>query len=126
MRAQRRCWRPLGLTRLRGARVASLDRPVRSADGGLLPLVDTLGTEADLETMMFGCGEERVTRVLEMLRPEERRVALAFAGGYAGTWERAAVRCGMPAGFGERVRRKLKRKGDELTARRAAVRPRAV
>lgn len=74
--------------------------------------------------MMGGVQNLRVERVLRMLKPPERRVALAYADGYADTWEKAAAACGMPPAFGERVRRKLKRKGDELIARQVAAQPR--
>ncbi|MFF5291876.1 hypothetical protein [Paractinoplanes globisporus] len=126
VRDQRRMWRPLGRTRIRSARVASLDRPVRLAGGTLLTLADTVAATDELEAMAYGWDDMRVERVLEMLGRDERRVALALAGHYAGTWEQAAVLCGYPCAFGERVRRKLKRKGAELHARQAAAARRLV
>jgi hypothetical protein len=120
VRDQRRWWRDLAETRLRSARIGSLDRPLRSDGADPLTLLDTLGACDELGGLAGGW-DERIDRVLRMLRPDERRVALTLGLRYADTWEHAALLCGLPARFGERVRRKLKREGAMLQERLAAA-----
>jgi hypothetical protein len=120
-RDQRRAWRDLGETRLRGARIASLDRPLRPDGPELLTLLDTIGSCDEIGAEADGWDDERIGRVLGALRADERRVTVALGQRYADTWEQAAVLCGLPGTFGERVRRKLKREGAKLTGRLAAV-----
>ncbi|GIM97157.1 hypothetical protein [Paractinoplanes toevensis] len=120
VRDQRRWWRDLSESRLRSARIGSLDRPLRSGGADPLTLLDTLGA-CDALGGLAGGWDERIDRVLRMLRPDERRVALTLGLRYADTWEHAALLCGLPARFGERVRRKLKREGAMLQERAASA-----
>ncbi|MFJ9902033.1 hypothetical protein ACIRVK_03835 [Streptomyces sp. NPDC101152] len=52
----------------------------------------------------------------------ETEAAIALQRAYSGdTWAAAAIRKGMPAAYGERVRSKLRRLGEKYTARRASA-----
>jgi DNA-directed RNA polymerase specialized sigma24 family protein len=74
----------------------------------LLPIVVFLG--------MGQWGDDRIARVLARLKPDEHRVAITYAEeGCA--WAEAAAACGLPAEYGERVRRKLHRLGKQLLER---------
>ncbi|SFD74998.1 hypothetical protein [Streptomyces aidingensis] len=54
------------------------------------------------------------------LAREEQLVALCWAE-TGGSWGQAAVEAGLPASYGERVRRKLKRLGSRHIQRAAAA-----
>jgi len=120
---QRRAWRPIGETQLGGRRVDSLQRTLNPAADTTTIVADTVAIE-DLHTVHGGWDDDRLTRVLNMLRPDERHVALAYAHDGGTTWSGAARACGLPDPFGERVRRKLLRLGRQLTSRITASPPR--
>jgi hypothetical protein len=118
---QRRAWRPIGETWLRGRRVDALDRPLRLvADNEALTVADTAGAEDRYAADLDGWHGHRIARVLTQLRDDERDVAMMYAHDAVITWGDAARACGRPEAFGERVRRKLLRLGKRLTARLAA------
>jgi len=117
---QRRAWRPIRETCLRGRRIDSLERPLRlTADGQMLTVADTLGVDDRHDVDLDGWQDHRVPRVLAQLRDREREVAMAYAHDPAATWALAARACGQPEAFGERVRRKLLRLGKILAERLA-------
>ncbi|MCQ4045836.1 hypothetical protein ACFOSC_27840 [Streptantibioticus rubrisoli] len=64
--------------------------------------------------------DPRLDRVFRGLAPAEEAVALVWADGGT-SWEGAALDTGLPAAYGERVRRKLKRLGERCTARTVAA-----
>ncbi|MFD6696073.1 hypothetical protein [Micromonospora aurantiaca (nom. illeg.)] len=118
---QRRAWRPIGETWLRGRRVDALDRPLRLVtDNEALTMADTVGAEDQYAADLDGWRDHRIARVLTQLRDDERDVAMMYAHDAITTWGDAARACGRPEVFGERVRRKLLRLGKRLTARLAA------
>jgi hypothetical protein len=118
---QRRAWRPIGETWLRGRRVDYLERPLRlTADDHLLTVADTLRVDDQHDVDLDGWQDHRVPRVLTQLRDDERDVAMAYAHDSATTWAAAARACGQPEAFGERVRRKLLRLGENLAERLAS------
>jgi len=124
-RTQRRAWRPLGETKIRHARIDSLDRRLPGV-GNEQPLVlaDTVGTCDQPDAATAGWNDPRIPRVLARLHPAERRVALAYVHADPDTtWAQAAQQCGQEAAFGERVRRKLLREGRLLTTWLAASGP---
>ncbi|MDG4794973.1 hypothetical protein [Micromonospora sp. WMMD1082] len=115
---QRRAWRPIGETWLRGRRVDSLDRPLRRcADDQVLTVADTVRVDDRHDVDLNGGQDQRIPRVLTQLRDDERDVAMAYAHDETATWAAAARACGRPEAFGERVRRKLLRLGKNLTVR---------
>lgn len=59
----------------------------------------------------------RLPLVLARLEDEERQVALTWAENHPMTWGQAALESGKDPKFGERVRLKLKRQGNVITAR---------
>ncbi|MFJ9002570.1 hypothetical protein ACIRG8_29980 [Streptomyces sp. NPDC102359] len=61
--------------------------------------------------------EEEVERVLAKLSPAERKVADCYAADRL-TWKQAALEAGQQPDMGERVRRKIKRLGNEDRRRR--------
>jgi hypothetical protein len=123
VRRQLRAWRFAGDTQLRGRRVDSLDRPLRLGidPGSALTVADTVagGPGPDLlvgESSAAGWNDPRLPRVLNGLRSDEMNVAMRKVTEGL-TWSAAAQACGRTAEFGERVRRRLKRLGADLTAR---------
>ncbi|MEV4708670.1 hypothetical protein [Actinoplanes sp. NPDC049316] len=121
---ERRAWRPIGETWLRGRRVDALDRPLRVVtDNEALTVADTVGAEDQNAADLDGWRDHRIARVLTQLRDDERDVAMMYAHDAITTWGGAARACGQPEAFGERVRRKLLRLGNRLSARLAAQGP---
>lgn len=115
---QRRGWRPIEETQLRGTNVEALDRRLHLGDGGgRLTLADTLAHHDTVDPRVDGWADQRVARILARLHADERRVALAYAAsGTRVTWPEAAQLCDLPETFGERVRRKLLRLGERFRA----------
>jgi hypothetical protein len=110
----------LAETQLGGRRVIMLDQPVKLESGQLGVLADKLvdpstrdGAPIDLEW------DNRIDRLLRRLRPDEQHVVLALGDGAGDTWTAAAVAVGLPAEYGERVRRKCKRVRNEIELRAA-------
>lgn len=119
---QRRAWRPIGETQVRGRRVDSLDRPLHLVgDAAPMTVGDTVGAEDVRSDAVVGWDDQRIARVLARLRPDELRVVLTYVrADTITTWSAAARACGLPDNFGERVRCKLKRLGKDVVARIAA------
>jgi hypothetical protein len=120
----RRAQRPAWETQLRGRRLALLSEPLPGSDaeGAETTVADLLTDRSTPEQLYLrDAFSPRVEALLKKLKPEEREVALAYAHG-GGFWKDAAAQAGAedPAKVGERVRKKLKRIGDEDTRRRAA------
>jgi hypothetical protein len=123
---ERRAWRPIGETQLRGQLIDALDRPFRRGGAyAAITVADTLAFDQPLSEEVEGWEDPRIGRVLSRLDATERRVAVAYAAsGTRLTWFEAARHCGLPDGFGERVRRKLMRLGRQLSTRAASGSPR--
>jgi hypothetical protein len=113
----------IGTTELRHHHIVSLETPSdRSvSDGGrLLTIGEALADPLTVENVLFGSEfrDERIEPVLGKLKVQEARVVRLWVRDAAMTWERAAVEAGMPPGFGESVRKKLKSLGQESDRRR--------
>ena len=115
----------LAQTQLSGYLVLMLDRSMFSNGDTLMPLVKSIPDPATTDGVLIhlGFADERLNRVLGSLQPDEQRVALSSGYAEGGEWSSAAVAAGLPPEYGERVRRKCKRKAAELTRRAAATRP---
>lgn len=113
--------RPIGETQLCGLLVDYLQRPVGVTQPGVVgcSVGDNVAGPWSIEDVVLdrvgGWHDPRVGRVLCQLQPEELRVAIAYGDGR--TWAEAALSCGMPEQYGERVRRKLRRLGAQLLDR---------
>ncbi|MFE6499916.1 hypothetical protein [Kitasatospora sp. NPDC057738] len=81
-------------------------------------LVDRRAPEA--EALSAELADSRLLAVLRGLAPDEVATTRAWAAGEE-TWALAALAVGLPAEFGERVRRKLKRLGTRHTERALAA-----
>ncbi|MFJ8621039.1 hypothetical protein ACIRD4_35310 [Streptomyces clavifer] len=116
--AERRRWRPLWERRANGGRVWLTGAIV--AEG--ITLDDVLPEHRTPEDLALHhqLEDERVRRVLRGLTPDEAAVAARWAQG-AGTWAESALGAGLPAAYGERVRRKLHRLGARQAERAAAA-----
>ena len=112
---------PLWRRGTKHGRVLSLDASL--GDG--LSLYDPVAADIDLLARTLGgvFADERLNRVLRALEPDEQQVVFAYAEDGGTTWAEAAASAGKadPVGFGERVRRKVKRLASEQ-ARRTALR----
>ncbi|GAA2301641.1 hypothetical protein GCM10010234_50670 [Streptomyces hawaiiensis] len=108
----------------RHGRVLSLDADL--GDG--LSLHDLVAADVDLLAHTVGgvFEDERLNIVLRALERDERLVVFAYAEGSGTSWTEAAAVVGGSdqAGFGERVRRKVKRLAAEQTRRTALRRDR--
>jgi DNA-directed RNA polymerase specialized sigma24 family protein len=117
----RRAQRPAWETKLHGRSLALLSEPVGSEAGDLnSTLADVIADHTTPERLYLrGAFDRPVEAVLDGLKDEERAVALAYAYG-TGFWADAAKLAGVedPEKAGERVRRKLKRLGNEYKKRR--------
>ncbi|MEV0604526.1 hypothetical protein AB0I82_35240 [Streptomyces sp. NPDC050315] len=113
---------PLWRRRTRHGRVLLLDMPI--GDDGMTLYDLAVGSSA-VDDLVHGVLPEnpRVAAVLAQLRPEEQVVALALAHRLASGWTEAAALTGAadPVALGERVRRKLQRRGAQYTDRAAAA-----
>lgn len=112
---------PLWRRRVRGSRVLLLETPL----GDNLTLHDLIAGKLRMDDLVFEAafGDARINAVLAGLHPAEQRVAMAWAHPAIATWTEAARFAGAasPEAFGERVRRKLKRLGEQHTTRAAAA-----
>ncbi|GAB2607131.1 hypothetical protein GCM10027168_44960 [Streptomyces capparidis] len=72
------------------------------------------------ESAEDGFAGRRVAQVLRGLSPSERALALTWAE-QGLPWAEAAMVTGLPAAYGERVRRKLKRLGARCAHRATAA-----
>jgi hypothetical protein len=115
---------PLWRRGSRFGRVLSLDASL--GDG--LSLYDLVAVDVDLLAHTAGgvLEDERLNIVLRALDPGERLVVFAYAEGIGTSWTEAAAVVGASdqAGFGERVRRKVKRLAAEQARRMAQRRDR--
>lgn len=112
--------RPVWETQLRYGKVALLEKPVGvdPDSGQRRTLGDLLPAPADPDPFAAEITDERLYRVLRQMTPDERRVCLAYTPGL--TWAEAAVAAGLPAEFGESVRRKRTRLAKETSLRATA------
>ncbi|WP_164701486.1 hypothetical protein [Modestobacter sp. KNN46-3] len=112
--------RPVWETQLRYGKVALLEKPVGvDPDSGYQrTLGDLLPAPADPDPFAAEITDERLHWVLRQMTAEERRVCLAYTPGL--TWAEAAVAAGLPAEFGESVRRKRTRLAKEMSRRATA------
>lgn len=119
---QNRLLKPLTSTQLCRYPIDSLDRPlcIDLDDDALGTLADTVGVPDQVDeliTRIGGWEDARIDKVLARLHHDERQVAVTYAYLEApATWQQAAQACGLSAEIGERVRRKLRRKGQSLEA----------
>ncbi|WP_424893471.1 hypothetical protein [Streptomyces sp. XH2] len=113
--------RPLWRRRANGLRVVLLDTPL----GHDVTLYDLVAGSPTPQELALGAlpDDPRLTAVLNALTPAERRIALAWVHPAVATWTQAALAAGAadPVKAGERVRRKLKRLGQQHTARLQAA-----
>ncbi|MGY1820496.1 hypothetical protein [Geodermatophilus sp. SYSU D00079] len=112
--------RPVWETQLRYGKVALLEKPVGvDPDSGYQrTLGDLLPAPADPDPFAAEITDERLHRVLRQMTSEERSVCLAYTPDL--TWREAAVAAGLPAEFGESVRRKRTRLAKEMSRRATA------
>lgn len=116
-----RARRSIGDTQINGRAVAYLDQPLRAdGQGGGATLLDTLAT-LPADPIEWGFEDRRLNAVLPSLTEDERRVCLVY-GGDDVTWHEAALDAGLPAEFGESVRRKRERLVKEMSRRETARR----
>ncbi|MDX3696921.1 hypothetical protein [Streptomyces europaeiscabiei] len=115
---------PLWRRGTRHGRVLSLDANL--GDG--LSFYDLVAADIDLLARVTGgvIEDDRLNRVLRGLAPAERATVFTYAEHKGTTWTEAAAAAGAggtdPGGFGERVRRKVKRLAAEQARRTAMVR----
>jgi hypothetical protein len=119
---QNRLLKPLTSTQLCHYPIDSLDRPLCVDLDHDTPgtLADTIGVPNQVDefiTRIGGWEDTRIDKVLARLHHDEQQVAMTYAHlEEPATWQQAAQACGLPAEFGERVRRKLRREGQSLMA----------
>ncbi|MGA5900236.1 hypothetical protein [Streptomyces venetus] len=83
-----------------------------------LTVQDLLAEHRTPESEVLGeLADSRLLAVLRGLEADEATLARAWAASID-TWHEAALGTGLPAGYGERVRRKLKRLGKRHAERR--------
>ncbi|MEU5673297.1 hypothetical protein ABZ749_23650 [Micromonospora sp. NPDC047753] len=117
--------RLIGTTELGHHHIVSLQAPsdrARSDSGVILTLENALADPCAVEDLVLGLPkfrDPRIDRVLRKLKPGERKVADLYAGHDGMTWDRAAAAAGQSPAFGERVRRKLLRLGNDFDSRQA-------
>jgi hypothetical protein len=125
---QNRMLKPLTATQLRRHPIDSLDRPLcvhPDDDYAPATVADTVAVPDQVDalcTRLSRWDDPRFGRVSARLRADEQQVALVYARQETPTtWEQAALACDLPAGFGERVRRKPRRVGQWLDANQACL-----
>jgi hypothetical protein len=110
----RRALRWIGHTQMRGQLIDSLNREI-SIGAEAFTVADTVGIEDVRPSDAEGWNDRRIPRILRRLKPDEERVAMAYVHDPTVTsWTVAARICGLPDSYGERVRCKLKRLGQQL------------
>jgi hypothetical protein len=115
---EHRHMRPLWERKTRGRRTALLGEPV----GPALTVQDLLVEHRTPETEVLHAelDDSRLLAVLRALDTTEDATARRWADD-GDSWGQAALAAGLPAAYGERVRRKLKRLGARRAARVAAA-----
>ena len=120
---QARVLKPIWETQLNLRYVGSLDQPVLGASGTLLTIADQLPDPRTAEDLALAreYEQQRLRQVLDRLKPDELQVTSVYAERGELTWAEAAHLAGAadPVAMGERVRRKLKRLGDDHSRRLA-------
>ncbi|MEU5549035.1 hypothetical protein ABZ738_04630 [Micromonospora sp. NPDC047793] len=117
--------RLIGDTELGHRRIVSLHSPLGQAGSDsdvVLTLAEALADPRSVEELVLSLPEfrdPRIDRVLDKLKPGERKVADLYAVHDGMTWDLAAAAAGQPPAFGQRVRRKLNRLGKGFTSRQA-------
>lgn len=118
---QARALRPIWETRLNHQTIGRLDHTVTTSDGSLLTVADLVPDPQTTEDLALAgeYEEQRLRRVLSLLKPDELHVTNVYAGRSELTWTEAARLAGAtdPAAMGDRVRRKLRRLGSEHNRR---------
>ncbi|MEU6665643.1 hypothetical protein [Streptomyces sp. NPDC046727] len=99
---------PLWERKAAGHRLQLLDKPIGT--GAALGDLVTDGTSAEDVALRSLLSDGRVAAVLQQLHADETCVAQEWAES-GETWRQAVLAAGLPAAYGERVRRKLKRLG---------------
>ncbi|MFG2692356.1 hypothetical protein [Kitasatospora sp. NPDC048407] len=117
-RAEHLHLQPLWERKTSGRRLALLSQPV-GTDQVLADLLTDHRTP-ELAALMAELSDSRLASVLRKLPDDEATMAHHWADG-TDSWTHAAETLGLPAAFGERVRRKLKRLGRQHTDRAAAA-----
>jgi len=118
----------LAETQLRGHPVQMLDRTVAASPGGqLITLGETIAVPQTRDGLSIRgvFDDQRLTLLVNKLKPAEQLVLFTFSQGCFETWESAALTVGQPSGFGESLRRKCKRLATELARRAASATDRA-
>ncbi|MFF1909228.1 hypothetical protein [Kitasatospora sp. NPDC058218] len=105
---------PLWERRVRGKRTALLGERV-GVDQVLADLLTEHRTP-ETEALAAELSDSRLLAVLRDLKPDEDAFARSWASSRE-TWAQAALEAGLPTAFAERVRRKLKRLGNQHTTR---------
>jgi len=111
----------LAETQINGRSVDMLDRPVGWPDGTTTALVERIPDPRTRDGIDLGFADHRIDRVLDQLRVDELAVVHVYGTNRHETWGSAAIAVGLPAEFGERVRRKCRRLAAELGRRAAAT-----
>ncbi|MFC8201689.1 hypothetical protein ACFUTV_40870 [Streptomyces sp. NPDC057298] len=122
-RTEHRALQPLWERRTRGRRTVLLSQPLSTN----LTVQDLLVEHRTPESEVLGeLVDSRLLAVLRGLEADEDALACAWALS-TDTWQEAALNTELPVGYGERVRRKLKRLGRQYEERRTnatGLRPR--
>jgi hypothetical protein len=114
-RAEHQALQPLWERRTRGRRTVLLSHPVSTN----LTVQDLPAEDRTPASEVLGeLTDSRLLAMLRGLEADENTLARAWAAS-VDTWHEAALSTGLPAGYGERVRRKLKRLGKRYVERRA-------
>jgi len=124
---QARALKPVWETRLNNRVVGMLDEPLVAGAGVLCTFADLVRDPQTTEDAVLACisdGEQRLRRVLDLLKPDELEITNIYSQRDKLSWAEAARAAGAadPAAMGERVRRKLKRLGAEHQ-RRTSLQP---
>jgi hypothetical protein len=118
---QARALRPIWETRLNYRTIGRLDHTVTTSDGSLLTVADLVPDPQTTEDLALAgeYEEQRLRRVLSLLKPDELHVTNVYAGRSELTWTEAArlADAADPTAMGDRVRRKLRRLGSEHNRR---------
>jgi hypothetical protein len=126
-RRQARTLTPIWETQLNYRPVGLLDQPVVTRTGTLCKTADLVRDPQNVEDLAFASTQDhqqRVRHVLDRLNHDEHAVTTLYAQHAQLTWAEAARQAGAsdPIAMGERVRRKLRRLGEEHK-RRVALQP---
>lgn len=110
---------PVWVRRTGNRRTLLLDMPVGNGVLGDV-ITSTVSPSPEDAALSAVFTDARIAAVLQELGSEEQSLAQAWAGS-GDDWRKAAVAAGLPAEYGERLRRKLKRLGARYAARAQAA-----